>query len=101
MTGTNGMNTIWRKVHPRHVIWFLFTSLITVLVFIGYQYHSRLEAIEDGRKEQNGHLKEISTEVKHIGETVGEIRTEQKEMKVEQTKMKIDLEVIKQKVEDQ
>lgn len=95
-----GMVGVVRKVHPRHVIWFLMTALIAVILFVGSEYRSRVEALEDHKKEQNGHLREISSDMKHVVEVVKEVRTEQREMKHEQTKMKIDVEVIKSKIED-
>ena len=91
---------IWKKVHPRHVIWFLLTVIFVGLVWIGNGYANRLDQVEGWMKEQNGSLRDLTTATKHIGEMVSEIRVEQKAMQTEQQKIKIDVAVIKRKVED-
>jgi cell division protein FtsB len=70
------MNTVWRKVHPRHVIWILLVALIGLLAFIGKHYDSRLHAVEDHIETQNGHLQNLVTEQRELKTHVEWIRVE-------------------------
>ena len=97
---TDNMNTIWKRVHPRHVIWFLLVAIFGMLAWVGNSYADRMDAVEDWKREQNGHLRDISSEMRHIGGNVQEIRTEQRAMKTEIQGLRVDVEVIKERLED-
>ena len=55
----DGFLGILRKVHPRHVIWGLLVAIFCLLAFIGKKYDTRLEGLEQYRREQNGKLHAI------------------------------------------
>ena len=57
-----GMAGILRKVHPRHVIWFLMTALFAVILFVGAIYDNRLIAVESHIEIQNGTLHRMEVE---------------------------------------
>lgn len=66
MSDGEGLVGIFRKIHPRHVIWGLLVALFTLVAFVGKQYHNRLEALEGYKKEQNGHLRHIDVRLEKI-----------------------------------
>jgi hypothetical protein len=55
-----GIVALLRGIHPRHVIWLLMISLFSLIAFVGKQYNTRLETLENYKKEQNGHLRRRS-----------------------------------------
>jgi hypothetical protein len=104
----NGMIGVLRKIHPRHVIWVLFVTLIATLLFVGRGYSQRLEAVEAWKQEQNGHLQELDTDQKAILQTLQEIRAEQteqrltnQEMLIRQEKLATDVKWIKHFIDNE
>lgn len=71
------MLDILRKIHPRQIIWGLLVALFTLIAWVGKHYDTRLQALEQYKKEQNGRLRsldgdmrEVKTDVKWIREAL-------------------------------
>ena len=114
--GDDGLSGIWRKIHPRQVIWVLLVGLIGVTGLVGSTYKERLENTEAGlkrqegefigwRREQNGHLRDIDSSMRHIHEAVVEMKATQaqtikaqNELLLEQRSLKSDVEWIKREI---
>lgn len=55
-----------KKIHQRHVIWFLLVALFSLIAFVGKQYNTRLEGLEEYKGIQNGHLHQIDLRLEKI-----------------------------------
>ena len=84
MSNSEGLTGILRKIHPRHIIWFLLLALGALVGAQGRSYIARLDSLEDRhdkekqtfeeyRKVQNGHLHSIDV---HLEAVRGEQRTQ-------------------------
>jgi len=63
-----------KKIHPRTVIWFLLTAIFCLIAFVGKHYDTRLGALEEYKKEQNGHLRQIDIRLERIDTSLQHIK---------------------------
>lgn len=75
------MLEILKRVHPRHVIWFLLVALFTLIAFVGKQYNTRLEGLEEYKSIQNGHLGQIDVRLERIDTSQQHMAEDMKELK--------------------